>query len=51
LTAGCTRTVEDCRKFSQAVDNTGGHVAPIANFRGEPYVPGLESANRFPTTG
>lgn len=36
LTMGCTRTMEDCRKFQNA-----------ANFQGEPYVPGIEPANRI----
>lgn len=36
LVMGCTRTVEDCRKYSN-----------IVNFRGEPYVPGIEAANRL----
>lgn len=35
LIAGCTRTPEDCKKFSN-----------IENFRGEPFVPGIESSNR-----
>lgn len=37
LTAGCRRTVEDCRKFGN-----------ITRFRGEPYIPGIEAANRAP---
>ena len=37
LEAGCNRTVEDCRKYGN-----------IINFRGEPYVPGIESMNRIP---
>ncbi len=36
LTAGCTRTLENCRLYENAV-----------NFRGEPFVPGIESANRI----
>jgi uncharacterized phage protein (TIGR02218 family) len=36
LVAGCRRTIEDCRKYNNAV-----------NFRGEPYLPGIESANRI----
>ena len=39
VTAGCNRTVEDCRKYGN-----------IINFRGEPYIPGLENANRVPTS-
>ena len=34
--AGCARRMEDCRKFNNA-----------ANFDGEPYVPGIEAANRI----
>jgi uncharacterized phage protein (TIGR02218 family) len=37
LIAGCSRTVEDCRKFGN-----------IINFRGEPFVPNLEAINRVP---
>lgn len=36
LVAGCTRTLEDCRKFGNTI-----------NFRGEAFVPGIESANRI----
>lgn len=39
LTAGCNRTIEDCKKFGNAV-----------NFRGEPFVPGLTAISRVPTT-
>lgn len=39
ITAGCNRTVEDCRKYGN-----------IINFRGEPYVPGIEAMNRIPTS-
>ena len=39
IKAGCNRTVEDCRKYGN-----------IINFRGEPYVPGLESMNRIPSS-
>jgi len=39
ITAGCNRTVEDCRKYGN-----------ILNFRGEPYVPGFEAMNRIPTS-
>lgn len=35
--AGCTQTLEDCRKYENAI-----------NFRAEAFVPGLESANRIP---
>lgn len=35
LVAGCTRTPEDCKKFTN-----------IENFRGEPFIPGIETANR-----
>lgn len=37
--AGCNRTVEDCRKYGN-----------IINFRGEPYIPGIENMNRVPTS-
>lgn len=37
LTAGCRRTIEDCRKY----DN-------IVNFRGEPFIPTVETINRIP---
>lgn len=37
--AGCNRTVEDCKKYSN-----------IVNFRGEPYIPGIEAMNRTPTS-
>jgi len=37
IKAGCNRTVEDCRKYGN-----------IINFRGEPYVPGIEAMNRVP---
>lgn len=37
--AGCNRTVEDCKKYGN-----------IINFRGEPYVPGIESMNRIPSS-
>ncbi|MFZ9272085.1 MAG: DUF2163 domain-containing protein [Ilumatobacteraceae bacterium] len=37
LTRGCNKRVEDCRAYNN-----------IANFRGEPYVPGLETINRVP---
>lgn len=40
LVAGCNRTVEDCMKYSN-----------IINFRGEPYIPGIESANRVNSVG
>ena len=42
LRRGCTKRVEDCRAYGN-----------IANFRGEPYVPGLEVISRVPapTTG
>lgn len=36
LTMGCVRTTEDCTKFTN-----------IENFRGEPFVPGIESVNRI----
>lgn len=36
ITMGCTRTMEDCRKYANA-----------DRFNGEPYVPGIESANRI----
>lgn len=36
LQMGCDRTMEKCREFVNAV-----------NFAGEPYVPGIESANRI----
>lgn len=39
LTAGCNRTVEDCKKY----DN-------IINFRGEPYVPGLTTVSKVPSS-
>lgn len=39
LVAGCNRTIEDCKKFGNAV-----------NFRGEPFVPGLTAISRVPTT-
>jgi uncharacterized phage protein (TIGR02218 family) len=38
LTAGCNRTLEDCKKFSNA-----------ANFRGEAFIPGLEQITKLPT--
>lgn len=34
---GCTKRVEDCQKYNN-----------IANFRGEPYVPGIAVVNRVP---
>ena len=37
ITAGCNKRVEDCRKFNN-----------IVNFRGEPYVPGIEVINKVP---
>ena len=37
IIAGCNKRVEDCQKFNN-----------IVNFRGEPYVPGLEVINRVP---
>lgn len=37
IAAGCNRTVENCRKYGN-----------IINFRGEPYVPGIEAMNRIP---
>lgn len=39
LVAGCNRTVEDCRKYSN-----------IINFRGEPYVPNLTTVSKVPST-
>lgn len=39
LKAGCNRTVEDCKKYGN-----------IINFRGEPYVPGMETLNRIPAS-
>lgn len=39
IKAGCNRTVEDCKKYGN-----------IINFRGEPYVPGIESMNRIPSS-
>ena len=36
LQMGCDRTMEKCREFVNAI-----------NFAGEPYVPGIESANRI----
>lgn len=38
LVAGCDRTLEDCLLYGNVV-----------NFRGEPYVPGIEAANRVGT--
>lgn len=38
LTVGCNRSIEDCKKFGNAV-----------NFRGEPFVPGLTAISRVPT--
>jgi len=35
LVAGCNRTIDDCLLY----DN-------VVNFRGEPYIPGIENANR-----
>ena len=42
ISRGCNKRVEDCRAYNN-----------IANFRGEPYVPGLEVISRVPapTTG
>ena len=37
ITAGCNRTVEDCRKYGN-----------IINYRGEPYVPGLTTVSKVP---
>lgn len=37
IIAGCNKRVEDCRKFNN-----------IVNFRGEPYVPGIEVINKVP---
>ncbi len=37
LKAGCNRTLEDCRKYNNVI-----------NFRGEPYIPGIEAMNRIP---
>jgi hypothetical protein len=37
LTTGCTKRIEDCQKYNNVI-----------NFRGEPYVPGLETINRVP---
>lgn len=37
LTAGCNRTVENCKMFSN-----------IVNFRAEPFVPGLEAISYIP---
>lgn len=37
ITAGCSRTIEDCQKY----DN-------ILNFRGEPFIPGLTQLMRVP---
>lgn len=37
IARGCNKRVEDCRAYNN-----------IANFRGEPYVPGLETINRVP---
>lgn len=37
IQAGCNRTIEDCQKYSN-----------IANFRGEPFVPGLTQLMRVP---
>lgn len=39
LTAGCNRTIEDCMKFTN-----------ITRRRAEDWIPGIESANRLPTT-
>lgn len=36
ITMGCDRTIENCRRWSNA-----------ANFRGEPYITGMEVANRI----
>lgn len=38
MTAGCNRTIEDCKKYSNAV-----------NFRGEPFVPGLTTVSKVPS--
>lgn len=38
LVAGCNRTVEDCRKYSN-----------IINFRGEPYVPNITTVSKVPS--
>ena len=38
ITAGCNRTVEDCRKYSN-----------IINFRGEPYVPNITTVSKVPS--
>ena len=37
IKAGCNRTLENCQKY----DN-------VINFRGEPYIPGIEAMNRVP---
>lgn len=37
IKAGCNRTLEDCKKFNNVI-----------NFRGEPYIPGIEAMNRVP---
>lgn len=39
LVAGCNRTVEDCKKYGN-----------IANYRGEPYVPGLTTVSKVPSS-
>jgi hypothetical protein len=36
ITAGCVRTIEDCRKYGNA-----------ARFNGEPFVPNIENVNRI----
>lgn len=36
ITFGCRRTLEDCRKFTNAL-----------NFQGEPFIPNIENANRI----
>lgn len=38
ITAGCNRTVEDCKKYSN-----------IINFRGEPYVPNITTVSKVPS--
>lgn len=38
VTAGCNRTIEDCKKYGNAI-----------NFRGEPYVPGLTTVSKVPS--
>jgi len=37
LEAGCNRTLEDCQKYNNVI-----------NFRGEPFIPGIEVMNRIP---